>query len=155
MEIGNAACRKVEAQFGTVPGAARKVLTVLHRDQLWLLDISVQNGAVARPILDREVAGDTANTCRYFMNRYANWCNLRPIAELVPLAAYTILAAGEENPYGVGGLEVVVVPKGEVPLFLSGERERELESWFRETAKLIQRKLSDPFNYGPVAPPQS
>jgi hypothetical protein len=147
MEIGNVACRTVAAQFGMVPGAARKVLAILHGDQLWLLDISVQNSAIARPIPDRDVAGDGANNCRYFMNKYANSCNLRPIAELIPLAAYTILAAGEENPHGVGGLEVVVVPRGEAPLFLSSEQERKLEAWFRKTAKSIQRKLAGPFDY--------
>src|SRR5205814_871985 len=129
-EIGNAAYNNAQALYVTLPGIVRKVLAV-HSDQLWLLTISGQNTSLANRVLDRSVAGDIENTSRYFMNKYANWCNLRPITELIRLAAYTILAAGEENPHGVGGLEVYVIPAGQRPILLSAAREQELEAWFK------------------------
>jgi len=97
--------------------------------------------------LDREVTGDIENTCRYFMNKFANWCNLRPIAELIPLAAYTILAAGEENPHGIGGLEVYIVPTRRAAVRLNPTQEEELKVRFKKTAESIRDQLLQPFDY--------
>jgi hypothetical protein len=146
-QIGNTAFRNMQTQFGTVRNVVSKVLVVLHEDQLWLLDATVHNGCTARLVPDRQVTGDIGNTCRYFMNKYANFSNLRPVSELISLAAYTILAAGEENPYGVGGLEIYVIPTHKPPILLSAAQEQELEIWFKEAAESIRDRLLHPFDY--------
>ena len=145
-DLGNAGYNKAQALYGVLPGIVRKVLAV-HSDQLWLLTISAQNTSLANQVLDRAVAGDIENTSRYFMNKYANQCESSSVSELIRLAAYTILAAGEENPHGVGGLELYAIPTGKRSILLSAAQEQELGTWFKKTAAFIQKKFATPFNY--------
>jgi hypothetical protein len=145
--IGNEAATKAETKDGTLSNCARKVLAALYGEQLWLLEPGGQNTSIANQVLDRAVAGDTENTCRYFINKYANDCYCTPVDKLIRLAAYTVLAAGEENPHGVRGLEIYVIPLGGSPILLGTAQELELAAWFKETAGLIQKKLTRSFTY--------
>lgn len=147
IQIGNLECRKTEDQYGTLPNVIRKVLAVIHSNQLWLLEINGKDGSTANLIRDRAVSGDVANTCRYFMNKYANDCLVRPISELICLAAYTILAAGEENPHGVGGLEIYVIQTRKPPVLLNATQEQALKDWFKQTTKVIKNRLSRQFDF--------
>ena len=144
--IGNRTIAKATTLYGQLPGAIRKVF-VVFRDKLWLLELGDDGTSIANHVQDRAIAGDIANTCRYFANKYANNCQQSPVKELVRLASYVVLAASEENPYGIGGLEVFVVPNGKTPIRLAQEQEQELEKWFRKTARSIQRQLASPFAF--------
>jgi hypothetical protein len=60
---------------------------------------------VCKAIEDKRFAGDDKNPAIYWAERYYA---LRPIEELVPIAAYMILAASKLNPAGIDGLEIVL-----------------------------------------------
>lgn len=139
-QLGNSAYRATEDQHGVPLNCIRKVLAAV-RNQLWVVEIGGRDTSTANQVLDRAVTGDIHNTCRYFMNKYANDCYFSPVNNLIGLAAYTILAAGEENPYGVGGLEVYVIPAGQPAILLDAARERDLKIWFERTAETIRGML--------------
>jgi hypothetical protein len=149
--LGDTAFSKSVAEYGGVPKVVRKVLTVLHHEQLWLLDIMGSATSVANRIEDKAVAGDVDNTCRYFMNKYAIDCYLRPVSAAVRLAAYTILAAGEENPHGVKDLELFVIPKGKEPIPIGTEQIQELKLWFEKSANEIRATVLAPFDVPEIA----
>jgi len=121
----------------------RKVLVVCH-DQLWILNLGFPR-PTAEQSLDRAVAGDSRNTCRHFINKYAVNCTELPIDRLITLAAYTVLVAADENPEGVGGLEVVTIPTGAKPVFLSGAAEKDLVKACRYVDDNIRERLLDRF----------
>jgi len=121
----------------------RKVIVGCH-DRLWLLEIQ-HPGSTANPIQDRIVAGDPQNTARYFMNKYANGSYRLSMDRLIVLAAYVVLQGADENPKGVGGLEVVVIPKGGAPIFLKNEREEELKQRCENISLAIEQHLREPF----------
>jgi hypothetical protein len=77
-------------------------------------------------------AGDMTNTAKFWSERYySSWSgSLRPIHELIPLAAHLIVSAGEIGPGAVNGLEIVVCdPSG--LRHLSDESIEELKSTVR------------------------
>jgi hypothetical protein len=121
----------------------RKVI-VAFRDMLWLLDVR-SPASIANQVYDRVVAGDADNTARCFANKFALGCQKRPVKELVRLAAYAVLAAGDENPHGVRKLEIVVIPKGNSPIFLASEHEQELEDLSNQLNISIAEHLFEPF----------
>jgi hypothetical protein len=147
IEIGNTTIDKFVAQYGPLAPVIRKVLVVLH-DQLWLLIIGVGT-SVANRIEDKVVAGDIHNTCRYFTNKFAVACYHRPMNKAIRLAAYTILAAGEENPHGVRYLEMFVIPNGRDPIRIKSEQTQELELWFKQTVETIGAMLLASFEIAP------
>jgi hypothetical protein len=138
------------------PGTAiRKVIVACHAlPSLWLLDLTWASPTVHER-LDCVATGDSGNTCRHFLNRYAPGCEVRPVAELVRLAAYAVLVAGDENPRGIAGLEVVVVQNGKA-VFLTKEQERELMGYSEALSETIRQELMRPFSVsaGP-SPPRS
>jgi hypothetical protein len=113
---------------------------------MFVLEIGTPK-SIARRVFDRVISGDVQNTARYFMNKYANNCHNRPASELIRLAAHTILAGGEENSRGIGGLDILVVPKGEPPIILDEDQIDVLKADFAQCVRLIQDKLTMPFNY--------
>ena len=144
--IGSSVYQEELTKCGRVLGYVRKVIVVLHGTHLWLLQIDSQS--LANPRLDRVIAGDDENTCRYFFNRYAGDCNRRlSTTQLVSLAAFGILTAGEENPRGIKGLQIAVLQKGKEPLFLSSEQENELKKRFGKTESKIRKAILQPFDY--------
>jgi hypothetical protein len=147
--IGNSRYNIMEERNGGVSmPAVRKVLAFIC-NQLWVLSINGKNTSTADQVFDKAVSGDIINTCRYFTNKYANNCYVSPVCDLIRLAAYVVLAAGEENPYGVGGLEIYVVPHGKLPVALSVSQEEDLAAWFKAATLSIKAELSQPFNYRP------
>ena len=130
----------------------RKVMVAFPKTaSLWLLEVG--QATIANPCLDRQVAGDIENTARYFINKYAEGCQKRSIETLITLAAHVVLAAGEENPHGVDGLEVIVIPRGGPAVTLSQSQEHDLKEWFKKTRETVSRQLLRPFDYRPVTPP--
>jgi hypothetical protein len=149
IEIGNSSATNMENRNGGIlPNDSRVVLAAIS-DRLWRLDVGTKNTSAVRFVQDRSISGDIANTCRHFMNRYANDCYLRPIKELVRLAVYCVLASGEENPHGISGLEVFIVPTGKDPVGLGHIQRKELQEWFAQTSKLIGEHLTAPFIFEP------
>jgi hypothetical protein len=54
------------------------------------------------------VAGDTVNAAVFWAERYySSWHPLRPIDELIPLAAHIVLSAGYIARGAIGGLEII------------------------------------------------
>jgi hypothetical protein len=126
---GNKAWREIGMPAGLHEWApTRKVLVALGGtipfSQLWVVHVSPST--IANEVLDKVVAGDDRNTARHFLNNYVAWPPA-DMSHLVVIAAHTVLAGGRENPSGVGGLEVALVPKNGRPVFLPLDRERELE----------------------------
>lgn len=94
------------------------------------------------------MSGDAANTARYFINKYASQCQrLHTVRQLVGLASYAVLAGAQENPHGIGGLDVLVMQTGNAPMFLSDERIQELEKKFERTSEGIAKSLLKPFAF--------
>jgi hypothetical protein len=120
------------------------VIIACH-DELWLLEVGLPR-SLAHPRV-RVVAGDIENTARHFINKYGQDCESQPLDRLVTLAAYTVLVAGEENPHGVRGLEIAVIPKGGAPIFLTSEEEQELKRLSDGLDAAIRERLLQPFKY--------
>ena len=126
-------------------GVARKVMVACY-DELWLLEIGPHSLAHRRP--DRVVAGDAENTAKHFINKFGTGCEHLPVNHLIMLAAYAVIVAGEENPYGVGGLEVIVIPKGGQPVILTSDQNDELRKLSRNLDALIKENLTSRFSLG-------
>jgi len=63
------------------------------------------------------------------------------------MAAYVVLMGGKDNHWGVDGLEVVVIPNGVSPVFLSREQELQLEAAAKKIDSLISKRLLQSFDY--------
>ena len=124
-DCGNSAWKQWERETGTAFHAIRKIIVVCH-DMLWLLEVS--ESPLANQRHDRVVAGDAPNTARHIINRYAEVCQDMSMHRLIGLAAYTVICAGDENPRGVGGLEVVIVPKGSAARALTVQQREQLQA---------------------------
>jgi len=90
----------------------RRLLVILYNrpeiPALW--EVEVSESSVARPITNKVVAGDGANTARFFTEQY--YSSGKRAADLKLLAAHTILMGHERNQPLVEGLEMVVVRPG-------------------------------------------
>jgi 20S proteasome alpha/beta subunit len=76
--------------------------------ELWFTAIS--NGQVVRRVNHGKiVAGDTGNAAVFFAERYFPNASIPTVEELLPLAAHSVLMAGELNPGGVDGLEIAII----------------------------------------------
>jgi hypothetical protein len=78
--------------------------------QLWYLNLDLSAGGrspKAQPVFTYLTTGDFHNAAGFFLERYFPKRRKVPIQDLVPLAAHTVLQAGELNNAGVGGLEIV------------------------------------------------
>jgi len=145
MRAGDATWEEMERLgYRMDPGVIRNVL-VAFRDDFWQLEVGLPR-SLARRRIDRVVMGDPANSARFLINRYANEVQMLPTSQLVSLAAYAILMGGEENPNGVGGLEVVVIPKGGLPRFSTTEQEQELAKLSESLDDVIKEQLLTAFD---------
>ena len=137
-------------------GIVRKVIVSCPDHSVWIVDVS--GSTFVNSVLDRIVAGDIKNTARHIINNYVPFgyapINL-PISRLVFAASHAILMGGVENPTGVGGLEVAVIPKEGPPFFLSTDQEMEIKTRSDKILKEMRDALLEPFNYRPVTPPQA
>lgn len=59
-----------------------------------------------QPFSDKALQGDIGNPAIFFAERY--YRSDMTVRDLVPLAAHVILTGGQLNPYGVGGLEILL-----------------------------------------------
>lgn len=122
-------------------GVTRKVIVACH-DELWLLEVCRPRSLAHSR--SRVVAGDAENTACHFINKYGTDPNL-PVSRLITLAAYAVIVAGDENPTGISGLEIAVIPKGAEVFFLTAEQEKALEGRCRAIAENIGEQLLRPF----------
>ena len=130
-------------------GIVRKVMVACH-DSLWLLELG-RRSSIANACSDRIVAGDPQNSARFFVNRYAAGCEQRPISKLVFLAAHAVLMGHFENPGGISGLEVAIIPKGSDPFFLTSAEIKDLAILSEGLSQSIGERLLQPLDYSPSA----
>jgi hypothetical protein len=133
-------------QRGEPVAMSRVVMVAVHANaSLWRLDVGPRSNA--RRHFDRLVTGDPGNTARHFVNKYAANCCNEPVARLITLAAYAIIVGGEENPHGVDGLEVAVIPKNGTTIKLTESQERELYQRASVISQKARDGLLEPFQY--------
>ena len=91
-------------QFASILFAIR---SAIGRFELWCLDLNWDDarGAMAEPVCGKRINGDQANAAGFFVERYFR--RGRPVQELTPLAAHTILVAHVLNTAGIDGLEII------------------------------------------------
>jgi hypothetical protein len=87
--------------------AESEVILVTKNDLTTIHRIKVDRESLWVPVLDKAIAGHTANAAVYFTERFYPKDKKLPMADLIPLVAHTILDAGRANPYGIEGLEIV------------------------------------------------
>jgi hypothetical protein len=100
-----------------------RLLIVLPRCNfpLWSIAAGPNTGSGTKCYRDKAHDGDPSNAAKYFLEFYAQ-SKLRPMRELVFLAAHTIRTAAILNPTGVGGLEILTWDFGAAaPRFLSND----------------------------------
>lgn len=118
--------------------------------ELWAQDYqSRMNPHLIRDKSFATEAGDDRNAAIFFFERY--YQNDRKINELLLLAAHSVLMAGQLNPTGVGGLEIVTWREAEDrPKRLS---ESEIATLTKLSKSLDDNILSQIFP--PITPPPS
>jgi hypothetical protein len=89
------------------------IITAYPEPRLFQLHSGIhagQKGSRCQTHSSKVVAGDTANSAVFWSERYySSWTeSLRPIEELIPLAAHLVCSAGRIGPGAIGGLEIVV-----------------------------------------------
>ena len=140
LDCGKRAYQQREREIGMIPPyAIRKVIVAAHNSTLWLLHVSEQSAV--EPCEDRVIAGDTQNTARQYVNRFAVNCESRPVLGLVRLAAFAVLMAGYENCEGVEGLDVVMI-RGELPYTFTKEQIQALKDSSEKLCRDIEISLS-------------
>src|SRR5208283_2879930 len=87
-------------------------------------------------------AGDATNTAKFWSERYySSWSeSLRPIDELIPLAAHLIFSAGKVGPSIIGELEIFLCDSSGLR-HLSEESIRELKSSVSELDKQFGEQI--------------
>ncbi len=147
---GNKAWKQIYADGtnGSGYADARKVIVVCPDYSMFIVDVSPCS--FANVVLNKVVAGDIKNTARHFINNYVPDeiapINL-PIGQLIFPAAHAILIGGKENPTGVGGLEVVVLPNDGPMIVLTPEEEQQLKALSERLDETIRERLLQTFNY--------
>lgn len=119
-----------------------------------LLDLTVSDVCGVTPISDQVVNGDRFSTARHLATMYTP--KKRPeIQHLIFLAAHIVLMAGRENPAGIAGLQVAVIPRGAPPILLTESQENELKTLSDSIHARLGKELLQPFDFRSVAPPRS
>jgi len=127
----------------------RKLIVASSKPEWSLWQLEIDELSLARPVYDKVIAGDPINSARHFVTNYAPLGGPipLPINRLIFLAAHGIVRAGKEHPRGVGGLEVVVIPKSGSPTFLTPEQERELKKRSESLDASIGEQILADFDY--------
>lgn len=124
----------------------KKVLIAASEDcTLWELD--VYKVSIASPMPVKAMAGDQWTTITHLLNNYIPASPRSPIGNLIGMAAYMIYMGHKENSAGIDGLELAIIRKGESPVFLSGEQERELERLSQSAYESISEILLQRFEF--------
>jgi hypothetical protein len=143
---------EMERVHGRIDYGVNRQVIIAYRDTLWMPEIQ-RPSSIANVHMDRVIAGDIYTSARMFSNLYAVGCESVPISRLTFLAANLVLLGGMENPSGVAGLEVAVIPAGGAPIFLSKEKEEELTSMAERFSGQLRTLLLQEVDYRPSPPP--
>jgi len=108
--------------------------------QIFRVDVSQRS--FVHPIDAKAFAGDCANPAMFFVERYYDELNLRPIMDLRLIAAHTIFM-GAKLTNLIKGLEMLVCRKGQRPESLP---DRDIES-LAEQARQVDEKLKQSLFY--------
>ena len=130
-------------------GTIRKVIAACPDGSLWLLEFRGRF-PMANPRYDRVVAGDIRNSAAVFINNYLPLGEAPiplPLNRLVFAAAHAVLVGAIENPSGIRGIEVVVIPTGGPPIFMTPEQENELKRRSERLGLTIREQLLQGFDY--------
>jgi hypothetical protein len=130
-------------------GTIRKVIAACPDGTLWLLEFR-NRSPMANQKYDNVVAGDIRNSAGLFIKNYlpAGYAPIQlPVRQLIFAAAHAVLVGARENPTGVGGLEVAVIPKTGSPIFLTPEQEQELKERSKNFDDIIREQLLADFDY--------
>jgi hypothetical protein len=79
------------------------------KSELWQVGVCPTAVGTPHRLLDKGSQGDYANTAHFFLERYYPKVPASAtVAQLLPLAAHTVLMAGAMNPVYVDGLEIAI-----------------------------------------------
>jgi hypothetical protein len=124
-----------------LPMVDGEVILVSTKDLATIHHITVKGESFSDVrIFDKAISGHHANSaCSYVQLFYEK----RPVPELIPLVAHTILSAGRINPAGIGGLKILCCEATGITE-ISKARLEELEKWsealHNSTRKNLQQK---------------
>lgn len=117
-----------------------ELLAISRKNLGRALYVEVDTGhCTVRPVQDKIYAGHIKNPGCYFVERYYEK-GVLSVAELVPLAAHTVLAAGKLNPLGIEGLEIFTCTNRGIETLPASEVES-LSRRAERTDKKIRRLL--------------
>lgn len=149
-DCGDRAWNFVHGSFQHVPKAQispRKVLVAFSSDaSLWELDLSQMS--IADVVIDKTVAGSARTTIKHLINNYVPRERL-PIANLVLIAAHSILMGHQEQNADIDGLEIAIIRRGENPQFLTKDQENTLEYLSAELHASLSKQLLQEFELQP------
>ena len=112
------------------------------RIRLFQMQFSIVNGEMQPWCQEMEgsaTVGDNTNNAIFWAQRYHS---LRPIRELIPLAAHLVMSASKLNSGAISGLEIVVCNSSGLNLLskqLICDLQLKAEEWDREFGELIFR----------------
>jgi hypothetical protein len=131
---------ELNRQQGTILIAQR----VAKKTALWRVDVQTRGSRshrIAR-IRDRCFSGDEANSACFFTERYRGQSWLRPMDDLLFLAAHTVYMANKVNQTGVDGLDILLCRDGNEPFeFVARGKIDELARRSEELDMLTEREL--------------
>src|SRR2546430_3554412 len=144
-EAGTNAWKQVFGRQITVGtnGTIRKVIAACPDGSLWLLEFR-SRFPMANPKYDRGVAGDIGNSAALFINNYLPLGEAPlplPLRRLIFAAAHAVLVGAIENPSGIRGIEVAVIPKDGPPIFLTPKQEEKLKRRSDRLSQSIRGQL--------------
>jgi hypothetical protein len=109
------------------------------------------NGEVTPWCLEMQgqaTVGDNTNNAIFWAQRYHT---VRPIRELIPLAAHVVISASKMNSAAISGLEIVICDRSglhALPSHSIRELQAKTEEWDKEYGELIFR-YGKQFSYAP------
>jgi hypothetical protein len=149
----NAAAKDAWSRFdnpAAFPPIIRKVIIICPDRSAWILDTTSHEAPFTNRILNKVVAGDIKNTARHIINNYLpnDEAPLAlPISKLIVPAAHAVLMGGRENPTGVGGIEIIVIPKTASPMVLPPELERRITAISERIYRSTKKQILQQFDY--------
>jgi|HubBroStandDraft_6_1064221.scaffolds.fasta_scaffold576715_1 hypothetical protein len=84
------------------PSPRKIILAVQNSRPFW--QVWVGKNSTAERVYSKTFGGDETNSAKFFVEQYYN--REATVGTLLPLAAHSVLMAGNRNPSGVGGLEI-------------------------------------------------
>lgn len=137
------AIEEIARGFQTQERIKAQCIVILARPclQMFMFQFAIINGQWGphcRKMQSKAIAGDNVNPAIFWMERYYD--ESMAVGQLIPLAAYLIVCAGQINPYGIGGLEIVRCDSAGIHPLTRAEN-REWESKARDLERRIKDQL--------------